>query len=251
MTARPRSSRLKTRWTVLGAALAVALGLGAWQAPAALRTLDWFRVRRVEVFGTRYLPPHAVVGAAGLVDGAHIFDDLDTREDRVERLHMVRAARVRRRLPATIIVEVDERRATAMVATPELRPVDRRGYALPIRTAGRRIDLPVVTGTTTLAAGRVADTRVRAMVALVGRLTDLEPMVADRLSEVRLERDAIRLLLRDPVAVALLPLRPEARHLTELRIALADLAARGELERVRRIDLRYRDQAVVAFTRAL
>jgi len=247
------TSRLRKRHVALGLALAATLALGVWEAPPALRTLDGFRVRRVEVMGTRFLPPHVVVAAAGLAQGASVFDPSGVWEERVERLHLVRSARAHRRLPATVVIEVEERRPVALVRTPELRPVDRHGQILPIRTAGRRIDLPVVDGVTGLtAAGRVADTRVRALVAFAGRTAELEPSLADRLSEVGLRDGVLRLALRDPAgASVILPPRPEALHLAELRIALADLAARGELERVRHIDLRYRDQAIVAFTRAL
>lgn len=248
-----RHARPATRHLVLAFAGAVTLALAAVQMPSALRSMAWFGVRRVEVTGTRFLAPHAVVVAAGLGAGSSVFDDTDAMRERLRRLRLVREVHLRRLLPATIRIEVEEARPIALVPTPELRAVDRNGVVLPIRPEGQRIDLPVLaqpSGVTE--GGRLADTRARALARLVGVLEDTEPSLVDRLSEIRLEAGGIQLVLRDPDgAVAWLPRRPRTVHLAELRIALADLAARGELDHVRRIDLRYRDQAIVAFTRAL
>lgn len=248
-----RKAVVARRHVGLAAAVAVTLGFAVMEAPATLRAFEWFDVRRVEVVGTRFLPPHNAVLAAGLSNGTSVFDDTGAMRERLLRLRLVREARVRRRLPATIRVEIEEARPIAFVPTPDLRPVDRYGNVLPIRPEGQRIDLPVVAIETDVTdGGLLGDTRARALVRLVGLLQDTEPSLADRLSELRLEAGVIRLMLRDPEgAEALLPARPGTAHLAELRIALADLAARGELDRVRRIDLRYRDQAIVAFTRAM
>ncbi len=57
----------------------------------------------------------------------------------------------------------------------------------------------------------------------------------------------LRIVFRDRGADAWLPARATPTQLTQLRLALADLAARGELEAVRSIDVRFRDQVVVSF----
>jgi hypothetical protein len=55
--------------------------------------------------------------------------------------------------------------------------------------------------------------------------------------------------LRSPAGVeAVLPAEPDAARLRQLRLTLADLTARQDMQRLLRIDARYRDQIVVALT---
>jgi hypothetical protein len=60
-------------------------------------------------------------------------------------------------------------------------------------------------------------------------------------------KDGVRLELRSPLGGEVLVAdNARAVRLTELQVALADLAARGELSQVKRIDARFHDQIVVS-----
>jgi hypothetical protein len=98
-----------------------------------------------------------------------------------------------------------------------------------------------------LAAGRLRGEPARAALTLIGRLKTSAPELHERVSEIEVRPEALRIVFRDGGPEALLPVRPTGDQLTQLRLALADLAARGELDRVRRIDVRFRDQVVVSF----
>ena len=130
---------------VVVALVVVVLGaLGGRHVPEALAHVDAFRVRRVEVEGVRWLDPLEVRRHAAIPDSANVWNDLDSWARTLETHPMVRRASVKRRLPGTIVVTIEEREPLALAATPTLEPVDRDGMILPIDPAAVRLDLPVL-----------------------------------------------------------------------------------------------------------
>jgi cell division protein FtsQ len=224
------------------AAVAVAL------APRVARDMDAFRVDQVEVLGTRFLEPYAVVRAAGLDRGANVFDDPGAWRSGVLALSLVAEVAVRRRLPSTIIIEVREVEPAALVAGDRLQPVDAEGRAIDLDPAGTVLDLPILVGAE-LVDGVVTGDLGPAGLRLLGLLREHQPSLAERLSQIEAAPSGIRLAFRDGGPEALLPLAPTPDQLVQFRVAYADLAARGELRRARRIDVRFRDQVVVSFLR--
>ena len=133
----------------------------------------------------------------------------------------------------------------------ELRPVDAAGRLLPIDPIARSLDLPILAVPSPAdAAGVLRDPGARALLADFERVRRAEPALAARVSEIAPgPGGSLRLLLADPPTVeVLVPAGPGALALRQVRLVLADLAARGELAAVRRVDGRFRDQVVVAWT---
>ena len=219
---------------------------GSVLLPRGLRRLDTFQVRTVEVTGTRFLEPYAVVRAAGLDRPASVFDDADAWRAGILTLPLVEGVRVRRRMPGTVRLEIREVEPVALVGDGALRPVDARGRLLPLELAGTVLDLPVVVGVP-VAAGRVATAEGASAVATLTALAVQAPELADRISQVEVAPGGMRIAFRDASLEALLPSHPAEVQLLQLRLAHADLRARGELDQVRRIDVRFRDQVVVSF----
>lgn len=229
------------------AVLVLVLAVGGTLAPRALREVDGLRVRRVEVIGTRFMEPYEVVRAAGLGPQSSVFDDADAWEAGVLTLPLVARVEVRRRLPATVEITVTEVEPVALVAGRELRAVDAEGWLLPLDPAGARLDLPILGGVEAR-RGRlvVEDGGLGALDALVA-LRREAPELADRVSQIERRPGLLRVVFRDEAAEALLPLESTELQVRQLRLAFADLASRGELGKVRSIDLRFRDQVVVSF----
>jgi hypothetical protein len=233
-------------WLVGGttalAAVAVAVALG----PGVARNLAPFQVQHVEVVGTRFLEPYAVVRAAGLHQPASIFDDAGAWRAGVLELPLVADATFRRRLPSTVTIEVREVEPAALVAADRLRPVDAAGREVELDPAGTVLDLPILLGFT-LEDGALAGALGASAIRTLGLVREHQPRLAERVSQLEAWPGGLRLAFRDGAPEALLPLDPTPAHLAQLRVAMADLNARGELRRVRRIDVRFRDQVVVSF----
>lgn len=241
MTRIPRRYRLPA-----AGALMLVIAVGATTAPRGLRHLETFRVRQVEVSGTRFVDPYAVVRAAGLTPLSSVFDDPEAWTAGVRTLPLVAGATVRRRLPSTVEIAVTEVEPVALVAGPELRAVDASGWLLPLDPAGASLDLPILGGVEAKGGKLVPAEAARALEALVALRRDA-PELAERVSQIERGAGMLRVVFRDETAEALLPLDATELQVRQLRLAFADLRLRGELPRVRRIDLRFRDQVVVSF----
>ena len=116
-----------------------------WWGPLLLRRMDFFAVRRVEVRGTRYLAPRDVVRRMALASPASVFDDLDAIERRITSQSGIERARVSRRLPGTLVVEVSEVEPVALAEGPNgLIPLAADAAPLPYDLETAPVDVPVV-----------------------------------------------------------------------------------------------------------
>ena len=117
-----------------------------------LQRLAFFRVRQVELVGVRNLTPDAVIAALRLGPSASVFSDTRLLADRVRGMAGVADARVIRRLPAMLTVEVREVEPAALAPGPRgtrgLVMVDAAGRPLPFDPArageGGALDLSIV-----------------------------------------------------------------------------------------------------------
>lgn len=230
-------------------------------APILLRSIDGFRVQRVEVNGVRYLTAAAAVEAAGIEAAANVFDDPAPWLERLRMHPLVLDVRIHRRVPGTLVLNIDEAVPVAFARTPELRAIGSHGRVMPLDPADDGLNLPILTGSTRVSGhGRAVDGETRAILAFLARAQRLEPELIDWISEAGMAGDAVRLVLRTASdAEVLLPAGADDERLRELASTLAELAAprvhravdggarpEPELSRVRRIDVRFQDQVVVS-----
>lgn len=240
----------RLRW-ILGLAGAAGLVALVARAPLLLGRLEAFRVRRVEVRGVRYLAPHEVLEKSGITRKSSVFDDPEPWRNSLMEHPLVAEAVIEREFPGTVVLQVTEVEPVALVRTPELHPVDAEARVLPIDPAAADLDLPVVRALSAVGAdGRLSDRLAVEMVRVIGRIRRQTPALAARVSEVdAAPGGGLRLLLREPsTAEVLLPADFGGDRLDQLRLTLADLVARREIARIRRIDVRFRDQVVVSLT---
>ena len=120
------------------------VGLVWLAAPKVLHRLDFFRIRRVEITGLRYLAPTKVIAALDLETEATVFDNLAAASVRLRGLPGVATAVVRRRLPGTLEIVLVE--AIPVALTPRtggMALLDSSGTVLPFDPAVSAPDLPV------------------------------------------------------------------------------------------------------------
>lgn len=174
-----------------GAALTViaALVLTIRALPQMLAKVPLFEVATVRVEGAEMVPDREILEWAAIPDTATVWDDPTEWEVAVSGHPVVRAVRIRRDLPSTLVVEVEERIPVAFVATPILEPVDLEGRILPIDPSRVRLDLPIVRLQPSEGSdGPPLAHRLRPQVEAVVRLRE-NPAFHGRLSELREEAD--------------------------------------------------------------
>ncbi|MBC7844089.1 MAG: FtsQ-type POTRA domain-containing protein [Gemmatimonadaceae bacterium] len=174
------AARRQTVWR--GGAVLVIAALFVWALPKALRELDYFHIQTVQLEGARFLTPTSVIAALGADTAASVFDDSDLFVAKVESIPLVASARVRRRLPGTLVVTIVERTPVALIPTVNgFRGVDSAGTRLPIDPALSAFDAPVVLPPAG-ARDSVADRR---LFNLLGMLRAKDPALFDAIEEAR------------------------------------------------------------------
>ncbi len=146
----------------LGAAAVVSAAafIAAFLVYASVTSAPW-RLGRYTVRGASYLTPREVLAAADLETGDNLFwVDLERAEEKLCRHPRIRCAKIRRRLPAEVLVEVEERpAAAAVIIKGELFKISSDGVVLESMAAGYE-DVPVLVGMRFRATGGVVGKRV-------------------------------------------------------------------------------------------
>ena len=225
----PRWRRIFRRITRITILLAV-VSSPFW-GRALLQSMDFFRVRRVEIEGVRYAAPDEIVSRLRVDTLASIWDKVSPLEARVAEHPQVRRVRIRRKLPGTLVVVVTENPPVALVSTARgLVVTDADGDSLPVDPTSMDVDLPVLARKDSL------------LLRLLGETQAEEPALFARVSEARrLGRGDVLLVL------------PEFRILADSTVTTARLAEVLSVEldatrrswRPRELDLRFRDQVIV------
>jgi cell division septal protein FtsQ len=117
-----------------GAAVVTCLGLLAVVVYASVTSTAW-RLGGYTVRGASYLTAQEVLAAAGFEGGDNLFwMDLERVERNLCRHPRIRHAEVRRRLPAEVVITVEERpAAAALIVNGELWKVSADGVVLGVR----------------------------------------------------------------------------------------------------------------------
>ncbi|MEX2529498.1 MAG: FtsQ-type POTRA domain-containing protein [Gemmatimonadota bacterium] len=236
---------------VLGVVVVTMVIAVAWTSvPEALGNAELFRVRAVEMEGERFLTEAELERLMALSAGATIWEDSKQLELRIEEHALVLDARVRRRLPGTLRVEIRERDPVALLPRPVMTAVDREGQALPVDPVLHRLDLPILQPVREPWSEGISLTpsQIGMLAAEVAALSELDPELLASVSElavdargdviVRLGSPEVTLRYRAPLA--------PARLREGLRV-LDDALRRIPDRRPTAVDLRFDDQVVVQF----
>jgi len=222
-------SRGRVRLALAGVAVILLLGAPFW-GPLVLRQLSFFRVRKVEIIGARYVPVSDIMDRLHVDTTASVWDPTGPLVSRLASHPQLHTVTVRRKLPGTLVVEVQENPPIALVATSDgLRAYDARGTLLPIDLARTPIDAPVL------------PRRDIELLHLLNVLRNEAPALYDRLSEIRITApDEVVFQMGGTPVRAMRDVSPA--RLAEITPVEDDLARRGL--HAAEIDLRYRDQVI-------
>lgn len=125
---------------------AVVVGVAlTFLAPLALRKIDFFRVRQIEVVGLQYLDHRVVLQSLELAPDRTVFHSPKEIIERGMAIPGVEGVEVERRLPGTLRITFEERAPVALEITDSgLVPLDEGGQALPYDPLVSGMDLPLV-----------------------------------------------------------------------------------------------------------
>ncbi len=235
--------RTRRRLIVILTAGMLGFAMPIW-VPRLLATLPAFRVTEVHVVGTRYVPPDEIKALAGITSDASVWDDPEVWEGFVRAHPMVREATVRRHGFRSIEIVVVEKRPVALVATPELRPINGEGRLLPLEPFEVGLDLPIISGVVETDGESVTDSGVRELASVLDRLDRANPEFVSIVSEVGYAPDGgyrFSMLPGAEAAIVLLPREDPVRALDRVSIALGQI----DDQRVERADARFTGQVVL------
>ena len=200
-----------------------------WWGRAALSRLDFFRMRRVEIEGLRYLAPADVASRMKVDTTQSIWIDLDPVAERVKAHPQVADVRLRRRLPGTLIARVTEHMPVAIVPTRTgFQVLDARGVVLPLDPSQVPVNLPVLIQ------------RDTALLRLLANVRAAQPALFERISEARRSGNEVRLELAALTVRAMADVT--VQRLADILPVERDLASRQL--RAAELDLRYREQVI-------
>lgn len=250
-----RDRRAHRRRVALGTAklavVASLAGVVGWHGYRLAETRGWFdvfRVREVRVVGIDVAHPSVLVAEAGLMGAElHWWSPLRGYAEGVLRDPLVAEARLERRFPDGLVLEVVERRPVALLATDRLVPADSTGRTLPVDPFHAGWDAPVMVvepGEEAIVRdGRVRDANVRRTLRWLGEVERRFPVLAREISAIDLDAEGIarvRLANGGPLVI-------DGETPFE-RLALVDDVLRDLREKevsYREVDLRFADQIVV------
>jgi len=219
----------KYKLALAGIVVLLAVSSRFW-GPLLMRRMDYFRVRRVEIVGARYVAPRDILAKLHVDTTASVWDPTSALEARVASHPEIQHVVVHRKLPGTLVIEVTEGVPVALVQSQGvLRAYDERGVALPIDPTRVDVDAPVLME------------RDVALLRLLARIKRTMPAFYARVSAVRRTgRDEILLELEKQPVRAMQDVSMD--RLAEIAPVEEDLA-RKQL-RAAEIDLRFRDQVI-------
>jgi cell division protein FtsQ len=228
-------ARLRLRRGLVAGAAVLLLTIPWWGRFIASQ-LSFFRVRRVEIVGVRYIAPNEILGRLRVDTTRSVWDDPRPLEERVAKHPQVSEVSISRKLPGTLVVNVVENLPVALVSTERgFLAFDERGRQLPLDPSRVPVDLPI------------AARRDTALFRLLAKLRAERPSIYARVSEVRrVGNHEVLLHFEAPRHADALPVRAmldvTPDRLAEIFPVEADLAKRQA--RVAELDLRFRDQVI-------
>ena len=236
---------------VIGVALVIGVSsLVAWAARRHVLASSRFAVHDVDVTGAHHRTSDEVTHAAGISVGSNIFTvDLDDARAKLLTDPWIGDASFARRLPGTILIQVTEREAGALVALGDTFVASRDGEIFKKLEPTDPVDLPIVTG---LRPNAVTDDRegakrtIRRAIDLAADYEHSSLAKKATLQEIHVDPDGAVTLVVGKGALALaLGEPPFRRKLEEAARVMAELEKRGTKADVVMLDNESRPDRVV------
>jgi cell division septal protein FtsQ len=241
-------TRALLRWsliTLFHLGIVAAILFTAGKALRHASRMPEFSVARIQVGGNERTDMVSVRALMKPLLGTSLLEaDLEAVAGKVERLPWVLRASVKRKLPRTLRIIVEERvPAVNAVIGGSVHVVDETGHVICPAGPGASFDLPVLTGLGRLEGDALRDILIRG-VAILERLRQADPAWTAQISRIDLSRDdRVAVTTLHPGPTLLLDPNTAERNLNPFLALSGEIRRRiGEAEYV---DLRWRDRISV------
>lgn len=206
-----------------------------------------FQVREISVTGNIELSRDLIVSVSGLKTGENTLNmDLKAARARLESIPAIESAKVERRLPSRVVISVAERKAVALLPSPEgFLEVDQEGVY--IKKGSLNIGgLPIITGLEVKVSQPGSDLDIQGLDQALGVIRGLPQELLPLLSEVNLGvSDNILLYTLEGVQCRLgMPVDLEQKGNILLQV-LGELKSMGK--KIEYVDLTYAGSPVVKY----
>ena len=206
-----------------------------------------FEVRQIVIKGTT-IPTETVKSVSGINFGQNIFKlDFQSAEKKVQLIPLVKDVNIIRKLPATILIDVEERKAIGvMQITDGFAQVDAEGICLR-KVDIAKMEIPVITGVQLDFPGIGKKMESEKLSTVLKVVSELPEEILPKLSEVHIDdQGRIQLYMMDGIQCRLgLPekIRQKGLILLEVRQKL-----QSEGGKIDYIDLSYSGKPVVKYS---
>jgi len=219
--------------TVLGVTLVAGASVAvAWAARRHIMTSPRFAVTEVQVEGADHRSNETIAAESGIVVGTNVFAlDLDGARAGILSDPWVAEVSLARRLPGTILVQVVERKAAAMLAMGDTFLATADGEPFKRLEAGDPVELPLVTGLKTDSFSTDRDGAMRTVRRAIDLAAEYDrgPLARKApLEEVHVEPDgAFTIVVGRSATELVLGGPPFRRKLEQAARVVAELEKRG------------------------
>lgn len=213
---------------------------------------DAFELKAVKIQGNRFIAKEDIFELAGIDFSKDIFDvNTGEIEKRILKHGMIEKVSVTRFLPSALIIKVKERNLLAVISGSDLSAIDMTGTIFSQFPVESIYDLPAITGFhfhTDSTGKRSPDypELVQQAIDILTQLKSHDLVIYHELSNLHFSRNSgyIFYLKKNNIPV-ILGLENYSQKLQYFLTIYHHLAERNELNQIRLIDLRFKDQVVV------
>ena len=213
-----------------------------------LLTSPYIRLERVIVTGVDEKLRHALLKMSELKPDTSLLSvRLDELKKRIEKHPWIRSVNLEKRFPHTLVIEAEKEKPCAVVVMGQLHYMNRWGKIFRRVDKTASMDFPLVTGIPTSESDREKQLQLAARVL---RLLEAEkgPWSKSQLSEVHVEKTGhISLYFLSLPAVIELEGTQLDRKMADLKRLVKHLESTGRIHMVERINLNFREGAVVSY----
>ncbi|MDT3700669.1 MAG: FtsQ-type POTRA domain-containing protein [Thermincola sp.] len=207
-----------------------------------------FRVRAVEINGNSQLSRDQIMALSGLGKDVNIFKaNLKLAQSKVALSPIIKHVEISRHLPATIVIDVTERKAIGLVSNPgQFIAIGDDSYCISLVSSLASINLPIITGVTafnTLPGQHIQDDHLSAALAYLAAMPlDMRAAVSEiNVSDV----NNIRVFTIDETEVRL----GDITRISDKVELYQEVISQKYNEKIQYVDISYKGNPVIKFFR--